>query len=71
MQARHFGAARCVLAKEATVHYIIGNSTFYGHLLPVERLYADMLAASGYSSPEIKVNRRPWNHPPNASWPPS
>jgi hypothetical protein len=39
----HFKGLRAVLAVGAEVHYVVGNSTFYGVLLPVERIYAEML----------------------------
>lgn len=45
----HFRRLTSVLAPRADIHYIVGNSTFYGILLPTERIYADMLAALGFS----------------------
>ena len=36
----HFNSLTTVLSDKAEVHYIVGNSTFYGSLLPVERFYA-------------------------------
>jgi hypothetical protein len=32
------------------VHYIVGNSTYCGTLLPTERLYAGLLADLGFSN---------------------
>jgi len=46
----HFQALRSVLEIGAEVHYIIGNSTFYDVLLPVEQIYAFMLTALGFRS---------------------
>jgi hypothetical protein len=54
----HLAALRKVLATGARVHYIVGNSTFYGVLLPVERLYADMFSALGYSGIRITPIRK-------------
>lgn len=45
----HFQNLTPVLADKAEVHYIVGNSTFYGVLLPVEQLYAAMLSTLGFS----------------------
>ena len=42
----HFQALRPILAMGANVHYIVGNSSFYGVLLPVEQIYASMLETS-------------------------
>lgn len=44
----HFRNLIPVLAEGAHVHYIVGNSTFYGVLLPVEKLYAAMLDTLGF-----------------------
>jgi hypothetical protein len=46
---RHLRSLRAVLVAGATVHYVVGNSTFYGVLLPVERLYATMLERLGFT----------------------
>ncbi|MCB4821254.1 DNA adenine methylase [Roseicella aerolata] len=45
----HFRGLTPVLAAEAEVHYIVGNSTFYGVLLPVEEIYAAMLRSLGFT----------------------
>jgi hypothetical protein len=49
----HFKNLRGSLAEGARIHYIIGNSTFYGVLLPVEQIYADMLHQLGFA--EINI----------------
>jgi hypothetical protein len=46
----HFSNITTVLSRGAEVHYIVGNSTFYGVLLPVEQLYAAMLERIGFRS---------------------
>lgn len=45
---QHVQSLARVLAPAASVHYIIGNSSFYGIVVPTERLYAEMLAAAGF-----------------------
>jgi hypothetical protein len=54
----HLGSLRKVLSPGARIHYVIGNSTFYGVLLPVERLYADMMSALGFSEVSIRPLRK-------------
>ena len=53
--SRHFEGLRTVLKHGARVHYIVGNSTFYGVLVPTEQLYAAMLREYGF----VNVNARP------------
>jgi hypothetical protein len=55
---RHLRSLTAVLAPGARVHYIVGNSTFYGVLLPVERIYADMFSGLGFCDVEIKPIRK-------------
>ena len=47
-----------VMKYGAEVHYIVGNSTFYDVLIPVERVYADMLRKVGFTSVSIKTIRK-------------
>ena len=37
-----------LLSTDSELHYIVGNSTFYGVLLPVERLYEAMRERLGF-----------------------
>jgi len=43
---------------EAEIHYIVGNSTFYGVLLSVERLYQDMFEELGFQNVKIETIRK-------------
>lgn len=45
---RHFRSLTGLLNQGASVHYIVGNSSFYQVLVPVERLCAEMLAQLGF-----------------------
>lgn len=54
----HFKNLTGVLAAGAEVHYIVGNSTFYKILLPVERLYAVMLEDVGFQSIDCRAIRK-------------
>jgi hypothetical protein len=54
----HFQGLPTVLSKGAEVHYIVGNSTFYGVLLPVEQLYAAMLKEVGLHAIECRPIRK-------------
>lgn len=45
----HFCELPELLNSGAELHYIVGNSTFYGTLVSTERLYAEMLSELGFS----------------------
>ncbi len=55
---RHLRSLTQVVAANAQVHYIVGNSTFYDVLLPVEQLYAEMLSRLGFQDVRIKPIRK-------------
>ncbi|HYD78775.1 MAG TPA: DNA adenine methylase [Paucimonas sp.] len=50
----HFQGLTPILAAGAEVHYIVGNSTFYGTLVSTEQLYAEMMSELGFNS--VKCN---------------
>ena len=54
----HFQGLVPVLAPGAQVHYVVGNSTFYGTLLPTEKIYAEMLKALGFTGVECRPIRK-------------
>lgn len=54
----HFRGLTPVLMDRAELHYIIGNSTFYGVLLPTEKIYAEMLSALGFVDIECRPIRK-------------
>ena len=54
----HLKGLRRVLAHDAQVHYIVGNSTFYGVLLPVERVYAWMMRELGFDNVDVTAVRK-------------
>jgi hypothetical protein len=47
-----------VMRMSGTVHYIIGNSRFYDTVVPVERLFADMLTEAGFRDARITRIRK-------------
>lgn len=47
-----------LLAVGGTVHYIVGNSRFYDTVVPVERLFADMLTEAGFRDARITPIRK-------------
>jgi len=55
---KHFYGLRHKLANDAKLHYIVGNSTFYGELLSVERIYAHMMQELGFSDVSIRPIRK-------------
>ena len=54
----HFKGLTPVLAPGAELHYIVGNSTFYGSLVSAEQHYAEMLSALGFSSVQCHAIRK-------------
>lgn len=44
----HFGDLTKLLAPRAELHYIVGNSTFYGSMVSTELIYAEMLSELGF-----------------------
>ncbi len=52
---RHIASIRTSLNDEAEVHYVIGNSTFYGIHVPTPDLYGESLCSYGFT----EVNSRP------------
>lgn len=56
--ALHFRGARALLRPGAPVHYIIGNSTFYGIMIPAERIYQDQLLDAGFGELKIEAIRK-------------
>jgi SAM-dependent methyltransferase len=54
----HVAELAAVLAPGASVHYIVGNSKFYDVLVPVERIYAALLARHGLGDVGIATIRK-------------
>jgi hypothetical protein len=55
----HISDVVTVLQGGAEVHYVVGNSTFYGTLLPVEKIFKAMLQEAGFHEVEIiRIRKR-------------
>jgi hypothetical protein len=54
----HFGAAFRHVKPGGQASYIIGNSTFYGHVVPAERWYATLLRVAGFTDVRTSVLRK-------------
>ena len=54
----HFQAAAKIVRRGGSAHYIVGNSTFYGHIVPAERLYCDQLVKAGFKRAEFRAIRK-------------
>ncbi len=54
----HFQSAAKIVRPGGSAHYIVGNSTFYGHLVPAERLYCDQLLAAGFKAADARAIRK-------------
>lgn len=55
---KHVKALPSLLSDGAELHYIVGNSTFYGVLLPVEQIYAEMFSEIGCTDVECRAIRK-------------
>ena len=55
---RHFQSARRVLRAGAAATYIVGNSVFYGTLVPTEAWYAELLSAAGFGKVRVEKIRK-------------
>jgi SAM-dependent methyltransferase len=54
----HFKGLPNILSSHAQVHYIVGNSTFYGNLVSAELIYAEMLKKLGFSNIKAQPIRK-------------
>ncbi len=54
----HFSVAFQHVRSGGRASYIIGNSTFYGHVVPAERWYAALLHAAGFTGVRTTVIRK-------------
>ncbi len=55
---RHLKALHPHVARGGEIHYVVGNSTFYGELVPVEELYAELMETAGFRSAEVVTLRK-------------
>lgn len=54
----HFQAAHKAINPGGAAVYIVGNSTFYGHMVPAQEWYAAMLRELGFSSVSVEPIRK-------------
>jgi hypothetical protein len=55
----HFQSAYKQVRSGGTATYIVGNSTFYGHVVPAEQWYATMLREVGFTKVSVtKIRKR-------------
>ena len=56
--SQHLYNLRNVLNNGAEIHYIIGNSSFYGVQVPSEKFYADMMREYGFADVTVRAIRK-------------
>ena len=56
--SRHLASLRGALRRNASVHYIIGNSSFYGTLIPSEQAYASIMRRHGFEGVGVRPIRK-------------
>ncbi len=54
----HFRSLRSVVRPGGRVHYIVGNSTFYGTVLATQNIYADIMREIGFDDVEVRAIRK-------------
>lgn len=54
----HFQSAPKLLKPGGTASYIVGNSTFYGHEVPVHEWYARMMEQVGFEAVRVDIIRK-------------
>lgn len=55
---KHLKKLRKHVRKGGTIHYVVGNSTFYGELIPVEDLYAELMERAGFKHAKVETLRK-------------
>ena len=56
--AKHIQSVFNTITANGTVHYIVGNSNFYGNIIPTEKIYADILSSTGFVNVQFKTIRK-------------
>lgn len=56
--AMHMESAYNTIANGGTVHYIVGNSNFYGNTVPSDSLYKDILKEVGFAETKSTIIRK-------------
>lgn len=55
---QHFQAAFKVVKSGGYATYIVGNSTFYGHVVPAEQWYEKLMTSVGFEQLKVEVIRK-------------
>ena len=56
--AQHLRAITPLVRPGGSLHYIVGNASFYGHLVPVEALFIDLMKACGLTKTRAEIIRK-------------
>lgn len=54
----HFSSVMESIVEGGTVHYIVGNSNFYGNSVPSDKLYEDLLKTVGFRNVKTEIIRK-------------
>jgi DNA methylase len=54
----HLSSLRSILKNGAELHYIVGNSTFFGNMVDTAALFSDSMRILGYSNIHSKIVRK-------------
>ena len=56
--ALHLDSIYHSMEEHGTIHYIIGNSNFYGNTVPAERIYVDLMSQIGFVNARSRIIRK-------------
>ncbi len=56
--SQHISGLRDVLIRGADIYYVIGNSSFYGILVPTEQFYAEIMRQYGFQNINVHTIRK-------------
>ena len=56
--AMHIESAHAAISNNGTVHYIVGNSNFYGYSVPSDEIYKYILTKVGFSDAKSEIVRK-------------
>lgn len=54
----HFRSAYSVLSRDGCAIYVVGNSAFYGEVVPTQEWCAELMAAAGFVDIEVRTVRK-------------
>ena len=54
----HLKALHRHVRPHGSVHYVIGNASFYGELVPAEDYFSELMTRAGFRNPQVQILRK-------------